>query len=294
MEEHKAEEQSTWAKWKDNYILTIKHEDTYADKYVFRLTFLKVLGVLGGVLMLVSILTALLIAFTPLKVFIPGYQDIGDQRPFLELQREVQHLQEEIGKRDIYIQAFKAQLSGHAETEEDAMQKSVPALSERGLVPKVKEDKILRDHVVQKNRKANGFKVHLAADKKNTSIANIYFTPPVKGKVSASYMPDKNHYGVDIIAPENVPVLATLAGHVISSDWTMNTGYTIAIQHDNNLVSFYKHNSSLLKHVGDKVRMGEAIAIIGNSGVLTSGPHLHFELWHRGRPIDPEHYIIFD
>ena len=104
----------------------------------------------------------------------------------------------------------------------------------------------------------------------------------------------KKHFGIDILAPKNTPVKAVLDGYVFMSDWTLETGYTLGIQHDNNVVSFYKHNSALLKKIGEFVSAGEALAIIGNSGTLSNGPHLHFELWHNGKPVDPASYVIFE
>ena len=106
-------------------------------------------------------------------------------------------------------------------------------------------------------------------------------------------MPDQDHNGLDILAPKNTPIKAVMDGVVILSDWTLETGNTIGIMHDNQVMSFYKHNSSLLKKNGAIVRAGEAIAIIGNTGTLSSGPHLHFELWYKGKPVDPSRYINF-
>jgi murein DD-endopeptidase MepM/ murein hydrolase activator NlpD len=124
-------------------------------------------------------------------------------------------------------------------------------------------------------------------------LEQMYFTPPLGGSISATFDPEKNHFGVDVVAPKNTPVKATMDGWVISSDWTLETGNTVAIQHTNNIVSFYKHNSALLKKAGSYVRAGEAIAIIGNTGELTDGPHLHFELWHRGKPVNPTDFVNF-
>jgi murein DD-endopeptidase MepM/ murein hydrolase activator NlpD len=129
---------------------------------------------------------------------------------------------------------------------------------------------------------------------RNIQLKDMRFTTPISGTVVSTFNPKKNnHLGVDIVAPKNTPVKAVMDGWVISSDWTLKSGHTIAIQHSNDLVSFYKHNSALLKRAGSYVRAGEAIAIIGNSGELTDGPHLHFELWHQGTPIDPLNYVRF-
>ena len=130
--------------------------------------------------------------------------------------------------------------------------------------------------------------------KADTPLEQLFFTPPLTGEISAGFMPDKKHYGIDILAPMNTPIKAVMNGRVIASDWTLETGHTIGIQHDNNLVSFYKHNSTLLKEVGSYVKAGEAVAIIGNSGTLSDGPHLHFELWYKGVPVDPAQYLSFN
>jgi murein DD-endopeptidase MepM/ murein hydrolase activator NlpD len=124
-------------------------------------------------------------------------------------------------------------------------------------------------------------------------LAGIHFFTPVRGLVTQSFNARENHFGTDIGAAHNEVVKATLDGTVTLADWTVETGYTISIQHENNLISFYKHNAELLKKVGNVVKAGDAIAIIGNSGELTTGPHLHFELWHNGTPIDPQTYIVF-
>ncbi|MGB1217057.1 MAG: M23 family metallopeptidase, partial [Saprospiraceae bacterium] len=125
-------------------------------------------------------------------------------------------------------------------------------------------------------------------------IEQLFFVAPVRGDVSEGFRPDKKHWGVDLLAPKDTPIQAAMRGIVIFSDWTQETGHTLAIQHDNNIVTFYKHNSTLLKNVGDLVKSGEAIAIIGNTGTLSSGPHLHFEVWYNGNPIDPVDYISFN
>lgn len=124
-------------------------------------------------------------------------------------------------------------------------------------------------------------------------MSTVLFFSPLKGMVSSKYNPVEQHFGVDITAPANEPVKAALNGTVLFSGWTSETGYVIGIQHDNNLVSMYKHNSALLKKTGTLVQAGEVIAIVGNSGELSSGPHLHFELWHNGNPVNPQEYMVF-
>jgi murein DD-endopeptidase MepM/ murein hydrolase activator NlpD len=120
-----------------------------------------------------------------------------------------------------------------------------------------------------------------------------HFLPPTKGLIINRFNPEQNHFGVDLVTDINQPVLAVKEGTVIFANWTLETGYVIQIQHNNNFLSLYKHNAELLKRVGEFVNAGEAIAIVGNSGELTTGPHLHFELWQNGSPLNPESHILF-
>ena len=130
---------------------------------------------------------------------------------------------------------------------------------------------------------------------KSTKIlGSLFFVAPVTGSISAGYLNVKSHLGVDILAPKDSPIKSIMGGMVVFSDWTMESGNTIVVQHSNNIVSIYKHNSILLKKIGERIEAGEAIAIIGNTGTLTDGPHLHFELWYEGYPVDPEKFINFN
>ena len=132
----------------------------------------------------------------------------------------------------------------------------------------------------------------LTDDKENIS-KQIYFFAPLKGTITNEFDPSKEHFGIDVVAPKDEAIKATLDGTVVFAEWTVETGYVIQLQHANNIVSNYKHNSVLLKKVGDEVKAGDVIAIIGNSGELSSGPHLHFELWKEGKPINPKEFINF-
>jgi murein DD-endopeptidase MepM/ murein hydrolase activator NlpD len=122
---------------------------------------------------------------------------------------------------------------------------------------------------------------------------SAHFSSPTSGLIINRFNPGQNHFGVDMVTEADQPVVAISNGTVTFANWTVDTGYVIQIQHDNNFLSLYKHNAELLKSVGDYVTTGEAIAIVGNSGELTTGPHLHFELWQNGAPLNPEAYILF-
>jgi murein DD-endopeptidase MepM/ murein hydrolase activator NlpD len=125
------------------------------------------------------------------------------------------------------------------------------------------------------------------------NLSQLHFFTPLRGVITNSYNQETDHFGTDIVAGPNEVIKATLEGTVIVANWTLETGYVIQIQHENNLVSIYKHNAELLKKVGNRVLAGEPIAIVGNSGEITTGPHLHFELWYNGSPVNPEDYIVF-
>jgi len=164
-------------------------------------------------------------------------------------------------------------------------------------VPKIKEDSLLRieyeaaskSKTNPKSSQRNPISIQTSSD---FSInQNLDFFMPVRGTLAEGFKPEKNHYGIDLLAAKNTPVNAALSGSVIQSDWTLENGYTIAIQHEQNFLSFYKHNSVLLKKVGSYVKTGEVIAIIGNTGELSDGPHIHFELWQNGKPVNPLNFI---
>jgi murein DD-endopeptidase MepM/ murein hydrolase activator NlpD len=137
------------------------------------------------------------------------------------------------------------------------------------------------------------FTLSTGVDGPSSSISSFYFFTPVKGTITSQFAPKTKHYGIDIVAAPNEVIKSTLDGTVVLADWTSETGYIIAVQHSNNLFSIYKHNSALLKNTGDFVKAGEVLAIIGNTGELTSGPHLHFELWYNGSPVNPVDYMTF-
>ncbi|MBK6362055.1 MAG: M23 family metallopeptidase [Saprospiraceae bacterium] len=133
------------------------------------------------------------------------------------------------------------------------------------------------------------------SDSKRTQELNfLRFITPVTGAISAAYQPNINHYGVDIIAPKNTPIKSVMGGVIISADWTANMGNTVYIQHQKNVVSVYKHLSISLVKTGDLVNTGQVIGIIGNSGEMTTGPHLHFEFWYDGKSVNPASFINFN
>ena len=154
-----------------------------------------------------------------------------------------------------------------------------------------REESLLREEVEEQQK----FSLSLFdLSEKPKNLSDLYFYAPVKGMITSRFDAGIKHYGIDLVPTDNLWVNAALDGTVLFADYTAETGYVIQILHSNELVSIYKHNQELLKKAGDIVRAGEVIAIAGNSGEMTTGPHLHFELWYKGKPINPEDYIIFN
>jgi murein DD-endopeptidase MepM/ murein hydrolase activator NlpD len=277
---------------KDPYRLVIMNDETFEEISSYKLTLLNVYVLLSTLVVVTAALVVLLIIFTPIKKYIPGYGSAGSSRELMKLNKEVEEMEKQLTADSLYIENLKKVMMGDIqppEPEDESGQIFEDSLLE---VERIAEDEQLRKEIeLEEIRQISQEGVSPSYDE--TPLEQLLFTAPLSGEISAGFMPDKAHFGVDVLAPKNTAVKATMDGVVIQSDWTLETGNTIGIQHANNIITFYKHNSVLLKKVGSKVKAGEAVAIIGNSGTLSDGPHLHFELWHRGRPLNPVDYIIF-
>lgn len=287
--------------WRDLYRLVILKEETLEEVNSYKLTLLNIYIAISSLIFLVAASVVLLIFFTPIKKMVPGYGDPSEDPAYMELYRKVQDMEKQLVAYEIYTSNFQKMIMGYdsssAERTEPAIQPSETYTSDFNdsrkplFMPEA-------NNVNSGNDTSNVFgnpeeMVLLSQTKKVNSLDNLYLVSPVTGSVSSSFDPAIDHYGVDILAPKDTPVKSILDGYVITSDWTLETGNTIGVQHADNLVSFYKHNAVLLKKVGDYIPAGEAIALVGNTGKFSSGPHLHFELWQNGLPINPESYINF-
>ncbi len=257
---------------------------------------------LGIIYITVSIVSLILLGgffalftFTPLKRMIPGYGKIEANQQFIELIESVDELSDQIDAQQTYLNAFgklmtvASDMPGEENSNVEPVQikqavKASPPV--RSTQPAVMSDSSGQT-VVEVQPTIDAYDLY-------TTLRESDFVRPVDGVISSRYSPEISHYGIDILAPKNTPVKAMMDGFVFSSGWDLETGYTIGVQHEGNILSFYKHNSILLKEKGTFVRAGEALAIIGNTGTLSSGPHLHFELWHSGKPVNPEEFINFN
>ncbi|MDG1298100.1 MAG: M23 family metallopeptidase [Saprospiraceae bacterium] len=274
---------------KNTYRLVVMNNDTFEEIGSYKLTLLNFYLIGSTLAVLVSVLILFFIVLTPLKRLIPGYGDVNVNNEIRDLERELSDLSDSIMIQRNYTESFRKILVGEVETELDAADAANISEDTVELVAPNKEDTLLRQEVeLEETRRVTQNAIVSNINDAGLPIDQIFFSPPVKGEISAPYNVRNKHYGIDLIAPKDSPILSVLRGTVISAGWDMDFGFTIAIQHANNLITLYKHNSALLKEVGDFVKAGEAIAIIGNTGEKTDGPHLHFELWHNGVSIDPE------
>lgn len=288
--------QSRWEKWKDPYRLVVRNEESLEEVASYKLTLLNVYIALCSLIVLVAVAVAAVIAYTPLKTLVPGYNGT-DGTELIQIYKDLDSLEQLTRAQERYNEGIRRMLVGDVEYAPD----SPPEASKnenvsQEPVDRVEADDQLRQEVEMEDiRSATGGQggAPVNVSPRDVPLEQMYFTPPVAGSISLKYDDESDHIGVDIVAPKNTPIKAAMDGWVIASDWTLETGNTIAIQHTNNIVTFYKHNSALLKKTGDYVRAGEAIAIIGNTGELTDGPHLHFELWHSGKALNPEDFVNF-
>ncbi|WP_298515331.1 M23 family metallopeptidase [uncultured Kordia sp.] len=270
------------------YRLVILNEDTFEERISFKLTRLNVFVLVTFSAIMLIVLTTFLIAFTSLREYIPGYSSTALKQKAIHLNEKIDSL-EQIARRDsIYLKSIRDVLTGEVKSKsinKDSLFKSFEADPDQVSLAPNKQDSLLREEVAQED-KYNLFETA-------TSKVNFKLFPPVKGEVSQKYNAKEKHFAVDVVVPKDTPVKATADGMVIFAEWTAETGYVIIIEHSNNLISVYKHNASLTKQQGDLVRVGEVVAKVGNTGELTTGPHLHFELWSEGYSIDPESFIDF-
>lgn len=272
----------------DKYRLVILNEDTFEERLSFKLTRLNVF-VLGSLLSIFLVgITYLIIAFTPLREYIPGYSSTALKKKATELNYKTDSLQQVILMNDRFYESIKKVLEGKVSKVDFNKDSIIQAVkleaSEVDLRP-IKEDSILREKV-DKEDKYNFFE-------SASTAANFVLFPPVSGEISEPYNLKEKHYAVDLVVAPDTPVKATADGTVIFAEWTAETGYVIILEHSYGLISVYKHNASLTKNQGDFVKTGEVIATAGNTGILSTGPHLHFELWNDGYPINPANFIDF-
>lgn len=275
---------------RNKYRLLVINEATFDERLSFRLSPLNVISTIGLIVLLISGLTVLAIVYSPAKELIPGYPNDKIRKQSYHAATMADSLSIIVNQYRRYNQNLQLILSGQVPVDSFMMGSGREFTYENIKFTRSPEDSVLRERF----EKEEQYNIVLNTGTSTRRLReSLLFFPPVRGPISARFNVNENHLGIDITADKNEPILATLDGTVVLAIWTSEAGYIIEIMHKNNLLSVYKHNSVLLHQVGDRVTAGEAIAIIGNTGEITTGPHLHFELWHEGSPLNPEEYITF-
>ncbi len=271
------------------YRVVLLNEDTFEEVGNMRLTRLNLIALVGVILFLLIAITYILIAFTSIRELIPGYPDAAMRQHIRSNAMKVDSLEKEQSVRDLYFDNLNRIISGEAP--ELYMNDTSGMVDAHAInFRRSNNDSLLRRQVEAEEQ----FRLSVLDDAEGSrNLTDMHFFTPVQGIITGVFSPADGHFGVDLVAEPDEVVKAALDGTVTMSTWTLETGYVIQIQHNYELMTSYKHNASLFKTVGEKVAAGDAIAIVGNSGELTTGPHLHFELWHDGVPLDPTDYIVF-
>ncbi|MBQ8060962.1 MAG: M23 family metallopeptidase [Bacteroidales bacterium] len=273
-----------------NYRLTLVDDDTHDKLWTRKFNKLNIL--VTAITSVVVLLTALwcLIAFTPLRTFIPGYPDARTKHDAIQNAIRIDSLENVITKWELYSENLRRVVEGEEPLKIDSLMAA--RKQAREITDKDRAGLAMKDSLLRKEVAAEDMFDVTSGRAKTLPIEGMHFFTPLKGVVSQSYVQALHPY-IDITAPNNSVVMAVLDGTVISAGWTDEEGYTIRIQHDGDIISVYKHNQKLMKKTGDKVSAGTPIAVVGGTGTTADGDHLHFELWHKGEAVDPTKYISF-
>ncbi len=269
------------------YRLVILNEETFEERFSFKLNRLNVFVFSTLFALFLVLATTFIIAFTPLREYIPGYSSTTLKRKATALSYKTDSLQQIINVNEQYLASIKKVLTGDVKTVEFNKDSIIEAakVDPSILIRTSPQDSLLREKVAKED-KYNP--LLFSREQQYTLFA------PVKGTISEPFNSKTKHYAVDVVTIKDAPVKAVADGTVIFAEWTAQTGYVIILKHTNNLISVYKHNAVLTKEQGELVKAGQIIATVGNTGEYTTGPHLHFELWRDGNPIDPTNFIDFD
>ncbi len=276
-----------WSNIKFKYKLTIINENTLEEMVGIRVSKLNGISVLLSVLTVLFLIASAIIAFTPLRNYLPGYMNSDVRAQVVENALRVDSLQQLVDRQNMYIMNIQDIFRGTVRIDTVHSIDSLTTVREDSLMERTQREIDFRKQYEETE------KYNLTSITSRPDIEGMIFYRPTRGMITDRFNADKRHYGTDIAANPGESVLATLDGTVILSTYTAETGYVIEVQHNQDFISVYKHCGSLLKQEGDIVQAGEAIALVGNSGQLTTGPHLHFELWHKRRAVNPEKYIVF-
>ena len=273
--------------FKFKYKLSMINETPLEEIVGIHVSTLNGVSVLLSAVTVIFLIASLIIAFTPLRNYLPGYMNSEVREQVVMNALRADSLKWVLERQQMYIMNIQDIISGNVKVDTVQSIDSLTTVRSDVLMERTQAEEKFRKQYEETER------YNLTTIDNVTAVSGLIFFRPTRGMISSEFNANQNHFGIDIAANPNESVLATLDGTVILATYTADTGYVIQMQHAQNLVSVYKHCGSLLKKVGDTVKAGEAIALVGNTGEKTTGPHLHFEIWNRGRALDPNKYIVF-
>ena len=276
-------------KLRNKYRLVLMNDTTFDERFSAFLTPLNVISGIAAVFIVIAVIIVSLIVFTPLKEYIPGYSDSQMRINAANAALMADSLQQKQESYERYFANLQNVLTGNVGNDSVTLQQPESQSYKNLSFKRSEADSLLRTTIEEQEQYALSSSRQVAA-----SMPGVYFFTPIRGLVTSSYNHASGHFGVDVAAPKGHAIKAVLDGTIVFSGFTADGGNVVYIQHANNIVSVYKHLSALLHKTGDHVKAGNTIGIIGNSGEYTDGPHLHFELWFNGRPMDPQEFIAFN
>ena len=280
------------------YDFLMSHDESGRPMLNFKLNLLNLILVIIGMALLLIIITTFIIAFTPLREYIPGYTDTNLNREVYLLNLRADSLSREMHKKDIYFENLQKIVEGYDFAADSALASiNIYEPLPKGVTDTITLKKSVQDSLLRAEYEAqNQYNLfgddYLPPTKPSTLVKNFYV--PLTGTVISTFNADMGHYGVDIASEGDQIINATLDGTVVFATWSINNGYCIGIQHEDSYFSVYKHNATLLKKEGEYVKAGEAIAILGESGETSQAEHLHFELWRNGIALNPAEYMTIN
>ena len=289
MDNKKNKKQGFWKKWLATYRFVILNEETFEERFSYKLNRLNVFLTISISVVLLIAATFLVISRTQLKEYIPGYDSSELRRQAIRNNDRLDSLLQTLQRNQRYITSVNKVLRGDLDLQELEAQRQYDSLqADTALVdfPSSRADSLLRADVAKDD------KYNLLASA-NQTVPFVLF-PPVTGTISQGYDPSIEHYAIDVVVPRSTPIKAAAEGNVVFAGWTTETGYVVIIDHPYNIITVYKHNASLNVRQGDAVTPGQVIAVVGNTGTMTTGPHLHFELWSGGYALNPTEFIEFE
>ena len=283
----KSQKRTFWKRVRFKYKLSFFNELMLEEVWSFHLSQLTIFIYVGLFAFALIAITSIIIILTPIRNYLPGYLDVEVRNEILQNALRADSLETQIDIQRRYLENLSAIMSGDITFDSIQVDDPTSIVNVDYDIPRSERESIFIKQFEEDE------KYNLTALNSNPVQTEIFFYKPLNGIISATFNPNESHFGIDLTSAPKESVLATLEGTVIFTGFDPNFGNVITLQHKNDFISIYKHNDILLKQVGDRVIAGEAIAIVGNTGLLSTGPHLHFELWNRGTPVNPEDYISF-